>query len=288
MPYFNASDGTELFYSIWGEGRPIVFIHGNNIASEMWTFQVPYLVERGFQCITYDHRGFLRSDCPPHGYDPDTLANDLHSLLEHLDLPRVSVVTMSLGAGVLARYLSQRGSGKIDRAILISTITPCFLKKDDNPEGLEREVAYEPFRAAMIQDRPQLFRDSVDAFFNPVQAENPVSEGLREWLVATAIRNPLIPMLEYAYASNVIDYRQDMKSFTIPTLIIHGDSDVFAPPAVTGLRTHAMIPHSRFVSYPGASHGLVFTHHDRLNREIAAFIENSVAQQEMHEAVNAE
>lgn len=67
-----------------------------------------------------------------------------------------------------------------------------------------------------------------------------------------------------------------MSAFTIPTLIVHGDSDVFAPPEATGLRTHEMIGGSRFVSYSGASHGIVFTHRDRLNRDIADFLKHDV------------
>jgi non-heme chloroperoxidase len=284
MPYFNTTDGTQLFYSIWGDGPPIVFVHGNNLGSDTWTFQIPFLVANGYQCISYDQRGFARSDWPRRGYDVDTLARDLNCFLEHLDRPKATVVTFSVGAGVLARYLSLYGTGRVDRAILIATITPCILKTEDNPQGLPREVAYEPFRAGMIEDRPQLFRDSLDAFFNPAAAENPISEGIREWLVASAIQNPLIPMLEYARIVNETDFRHDMNSFTIPTLIVHGDSDVFAPASVTGLRTHEMIAGSQFVSYSGASHGLLFTHCKRLCREIVEFVKRDVLQVENAEA----
>jgi pimeloyl-ACP methyl ester carboxylesterase len=272
MPYFNTIDDTQLFYSVWGDGHPIVFVHGNNIGSDMWTFQIPHLTANGYQCISYDQRGFARSDCPRSGYDIDTLAHDLNCFLKHVNQPKVTVVAFSVGAGVLARYLSLYGTGNVDRVILISTVTPCFLKTEDNPEGMDREVAYEPFRAGLIRDRPQLLRDSLDAFFNPASAENPISEGIREWVLASAMQNPLIPMLEYARISSETDFRQDMRSFTIPTLIIHGDSDGVAPPSVTGFRTHKMIAQSEFVSYSGASHGLLFTHHDRLNRQIADFV----------------
>jgi non-heme chloroperoxidase len=274
MPYFNVANGTRLFYSIWGSGHPIVFIHGNNIGSEMWSFQSPFLIENGYQCISYDQRGFGRSDCPENGYDIDTLANDLHCFLEHLNLPKVSVVTFSVGGGILARYLTLYGARYVDKAVLISTITPCFLKTPDNPEGLDASVVYEPFRLGLIHDRPQLFRDSLDAFFNPEAAEDPISEGMREWIVASAIQNPLVPMLEYARYSTKADFRSDMGSFDVPTLIVHGDNDAFAPAQDTGLRTHKMIPGSKFALYGGASHGIVFTHRNRLNRDIVKFMES--------------
>jgi non-heme chloroperoxidase len=272
MPYCKAADGTQLFYSVWGEGHPLLFIHGGNVGSEMWTFQIPVLVERGYQCITYDQRGFARSDVPRGGYDFDTLASDLDRLIERLGLSRFSVATFSFGGAVLARYLTRHGSSMVEKAILVSPITPFLLKTPDNPEGLDREVAYEPFRRGLVENRPQIFRDSMDAFFNPATSERPITEGLKAWLVDLALRSPLMPMLEFFRASSETDFRADMRSFTMPTLIIHGDLDVFAPLAVTGARTHRMIEHSRLLTYAGASHGLLFTHQERLNREIAGFL----------------
>jgi non-heme chloroperoxidase len=81
-----------------------------------------------------------------------------------------------------------------------------------------------------------------------------------------------MPMLELFRTMSQADCRDDMKAFTIPTLIIHGDRGVFAPPASTGERTHALIGGSQLLMYRGASHGLFFTHHGRLNADILAFM----------------
>jgi len=266
MPYFEAIDRTKLFYSAWGTGHPILFIHGGNIGSEIWTFQLPFLTENGYQCIVYDQRGFARSDCPNIGYDFDTLASDLNQLIEHLDLHRLSIVTFSFGAGVLARYLSLFGAERVNHATLIAPITPFFLRTSDNPEGLDRETAYEPFRTGMLRDRPQIIRDSLDAFFGP---GNSFSEGIREWTLNLALQSPLMPMLELFRASSETDFRDNVKAFTMQTLIIHGDADVFVPAPSTGVRTHRLIPGSKFLLYEGASHGLLFTHYHRPNNDIA-------------------
>jgi non-heme chloroperoxidase len=271
MPYCNASDGTRLFYTVWGKGRPLLFIHGGNIGSEMWNFQIPQLVEEGFQCIVYDQRGFSRSDWPSSGYDFDTLAEDLNCLVSHLQLETFSAVTFSFGAGVLGRYLSNFGAARVEKAMLISAITPCFLKSADNPEGLERELYYDPFRAALMNDRPQIFRASMEGFFNPTAAEDDVTQPLADWLIGIALQNPVMAMIELFRASSETDFRKDMSSFTMPTSIVHGDCDVFAPIAATGQRTQEMIAGSVWTTYPGASHGLPFTHRRRLNRQIKEF-----------------
>lgn len=271
MPYCDASDGTRLFYTVWGKGRPLLFIHGGNIGSEMWNFQIPQLVEEGFQCIVYDQRGFSRSDWPSSGYDFDTLAEDLNCLVTHLQLEIFSAVTFSFGAGVFGRYLSNFGAARVEKAMLISAITPCFLKSADNPEGLERELYYDPFRAALMTDRPQIFRASMEGFFNPTAAEDDVTQPLADWLIGVALQNPVMAMIELFRVSSETDFRKDMSSYTMPTSIVHGDCDVFAPIATTGQRTHEMIAGSVWTTYPGASHGLPFTHRRRLNRQIKEF-----------------
>ncbi len=272
MPFIQASDETQLFYTSWGDGPPVLFVHGNNICSDMWNYQIAHLLAKGFRCIFYDQRGFGRSDAPSTGYDPDTLAEDLHSLIEALGLSKVSLVAYSVGAGIVARFLSRFGSSCIDRTVLLSPVTPCFLKAKDNPEGLEAQVTYDPFRSGLISDRPQLLRDSLEAFFNPKAAEDEISEEFRNWIVTSSLQNALLPVLEFTRISYESDFRPDMKSFTIPVLIVHGAADVFAPPPLTAVRTHRMIRDSHLVIYEGASHGLIFSHRARLNRDLIEFL----------------
>jgi non-heme chloroperoxidase len=289
MPHFNVADGTKLFYSVWGTGYPVLCVHGANIGSEIWDFQLPYLMERGYQCIVYDQRGFSRSDCPGSGYDFDTLASDLNGLIQHLKLDQCSVMTFSMGGSVLARYLTRYGAAKVEKAVLVAAITPFLLRTPDNPDSLDRATAYEPFRLGMQKDRPQLLRDSIDAFFSPTKAENPVSEGIKQWAIDLATRSSLMPMLELSRTSNETDFREDMKAFTMPTRIIHGDADVIAPLHSTGIPTHELIVGSRLTLYPGASHGVLITHHDRLNREIIEFIGSSdLKRDDVHGALLAQ
>lgn len=276
MPYLYAPDGTRLSYSTWGTGEPILFIHGGNIGAGAWEFQIPALVQQGFQCITYDQRGFDRSDASATDYTIDTFAEDLDALINHLlghlHRPSLSVVTLSFGSCVLARYLSRYGTDAVSNAALVSTVLPFFAKTADNPEGLDPAMAYEPFYRGMIDDRAQVFMDNLDLFFNPAGADHEVTEGTRAWIMHLALRNPLMAMLETYRESLFADLRADLPAFTMPTLLIHGEQDPFAPLAITAARTQAMIPHSKLLSYPGASHGLMYTHHARLNRDLGEFL----------------
>ncbi|HBM59354.1 MAG TPA: alpha/beta hydrolase, partial [Citreicella sp.] len=82
-----------------GPGRPVVLIHGWPLSGAAWAPQVAALQDAGYRVISYDRRGFGRSDKPQSGYDYDTLAADLAGLLEDLDLRDVTLVGFSMGGG---------------------------------------------------------------------------------------------------------------------------------------------------------------------------------------------
>jgi len=127
----------------------------------------------------------------------------------------------------------------------------------------------------MIEDRAQIFLDSLDLFFNPAGADHPVTEGARTWILNLGLRNLLVPMLEVYRSSFFEDVRADMSAFTMPTLLVHGETDVFAPLTVTAACAQRMIFDGRLITYPGASHGLMFTHDNRLNRDLGEFLKSA-------------
>src|ERR1700722_7918231 len=124
MPHFHGPDGTELFYRDWGTGRPVVFVHGMLLSSEMWQHQMLHLAEDGFRAVAYDRRGPGRRDDAGAGYDFDALAGDLAALLDRLDLTDVTLVGHSMGGGEIARYLSSHGSQRISQIVLASSTVP--------------------------------------------------------------------------------------------------------------------------------------------------------------------
>lgn len=79
--YISTQDGTRLYLRDWGQGRPVVLIHGWPLSGDSWEYLSVRLAEAGFRVIAYDRRGFGRSDQPFSGYDYDTLADDLAAIL---------------------------------------------------------------------------------------------------------------------------------------------------------------------------------------------------------------
>jgi non-heme chloroperoxidase len=262
----------ELYYEDHGAGRPVVLIHGWPLSGRSWERQVPALVEDGYRVITYDRRGFGASSQPWEGYDYDTLAADLHALLEHLDLTNVTLVGFSMGGGEVARYIGRYGNDRIAKAVFAAAVPPFLLKTDDNPEGGLDEAGVNGFHEGIRADRVAFVDQFVTNFFAVGDRTDLVSDQLRAYNSAIAAGASAKGTLDCTTAFARTDFRDDLTNFTIPTLVIHGDSDAIVPFEVSGRRTADAIENSKLVLVKDAPHGLNVTHADTFNAELLAFL----------------
>src|SRR6201992_3506774 len=134
------SKSIELYYEDHGSGSPVILIHGWPLNGDAWEKQSAALLAAGHRVITYDRRGFGRSSKPGVGYNYDTFAADLHTLLTALDLTGVSLVGHSMGTGEITRYIGKYGTARLRKVVLIGTLGPYLVKTADNPEGVDRKV----------------------------------------------------------------------------------------------------------------------------------------------------
>jgi pimeloyl-ACP methyl ester carboxylesterase len=271
MPTIETRDGTEIYYKDWGAGRPVVFIHGWPLSSDMWEYQMVSLASQGLRCIGYDRRGFGRSSQPWTGYDYDTFADDLKTLIETLDLKDVTLVGFSMGGGEVARYIGRHGLQRISKAALVGAVTPLLLKRDDHPDGVER-ATFDGIRSGITADRPQFFSDFGKAFMGANRSGANISQGVLDWTLFMAMQASLKGTLDCVAAFSETDFRPDLKAFKLPTLIIHGDDDQIVPLEITGRAAAKAIPGSRLQVYKGAPHGLYFTHQEQMNTDLHSFI----------------
>jgi non-heme chloroperoxidase len=265
MPSFQAPDGTTLFYVEWGQGEPLLFLNGLGCASRMWDYQFAAFQSQGFRCISFDRRGHGRSDQPVQGYDYDTFADDIAALIRSLGLKRVTLIGHSMASGEIVRYLSRHGSERIARAILLAPTTPKLLKCDDNPHGVPREqfdALWEQWR----RDYPAWVDDNLAPFFVPE-----TSPAMMRW-GASLLQISVPVALECGRVHMEADFRAEMERIELPILIVHGDRDRSAPIDITAKASAELLPNSRLLVYPGAPHGLMFTHGDQLHTDILGFI----------------
>jgi non-heme chloroperoxidase len=274
MNYFTTKDQTQIFYKDIGRGVPVILIHGWPLSADMWDEQTFDLLNAGFRVISYDRRGFGRSEQPATGYDYDTFASDLNDLITELALDKVSLVGFSMGGGEIARYLSKFGAKKVACASLISSVTPIVMQTPDNPAGVPDAMIRE-IEAGVRKDRFSFFNSFFKDFYGVSLVSHPVSAPTLAWAEMVASQASLKATYECVNAFGRTDFRPDMKAFTIPTLIIHGTADKTVPLATAGEQAARMIPSATYKPYDGAPHGLNLTHKDMLNRDLLSFLKDN-------------
>jgi non-heme chloroperoxidase len=272
MPYFDAPDGTRLYYLDGGRGQTVVFVSSAWLSSRMWEHQLGPLVERGLRCVAYDRRGHGRSDWPWDGYDYDTLADDLAALLEQLDVREVTLVGHSAGCGEIVRYLTRHGAGRVARVALIAGTTPFLMKTDDNPDGVDRALMQADVDRRTA-DRPRWFAENADGFFGVGLPGIAVSPEWAQLTIQQCLDCSAQATSAFFLTAFSTDLRPELRALTVPTLVIHGDHDRQAPIGLCGRKAADLIPGSRLVAYEGAAHGLFITHAARLNADLLAFVQ---------------
>jgi pimeloyl-ACP methyl ester carboxylesterase len=271
MSTFQSSDGVNLFYQDWGRGKPMLWVHSWGMDSQMWAPHMLHFNALGMRTIAMDRRGHGRSDQPGSGYDYDRLADDLAELIERLDLRDVILVGHSMGTGECTRLLARHGSERIARVIYVAPVAPHQI----NADGREITPAMvAPILEEITRDFPHWLEQGADGFFLP--AETGTSGGTIRRTIDTMLATSLHALVACFLTRIGGDLRDDLRTFDVPLLVLHGDRDV-SEPLAHGKATTALAPGARLVEYANTPHGIYHTHRTRLLADMQAFIDEAEA-----------
>ncbi|EKE45886.1 non-heme chloroperoxidase [Oceaniovalibus guishaninsula JLT2003] len=272
MPIVTTNDGTELYVKDWGQGRPVVLVHGWPLNADSWEHQALHLATNGCRVIAYDRRGFGRSGQPWTGYDYDTLADDLACVIDALGLRDATLAGFSMGGGEVARYMSRHDGRGVAKAALISSVVPFMLKTGDNPDGVDGDV-FDGMKDGLRKDRPQFIRDFLEGFYGNGTEAGGVSDGVLHWAWAMAMQASPKATIDCVDAFGRTDFRPDLAAFDLPVLVVHGTGDETVPIDPSGRAAARSIADGTLKEYEGAPHGLTATHADRLSRDLLEFVQ---------------
>ncbi|HBX7967007.1 TPA: alpha/beta hydrolase [Klebsiella pneumoniae] len=276
MAFVTTQDGVNIYFKDWGpkEAQPIVFHHGWPLSADDWDNQMLFFLAEGFRVIAIDRRGHGRSDQVSEGHDMDHYAADVSAVVEHLDLHNAVHVGDSTGGGQVARYVARYGQpqGRVAKAVLISAVPPLMVKTEQNPGGTPIEV-FDGFRKALAANRAQFYLDVASGpfyGFNRDGAE--ISQGtIQNWW-----RQGMIGSAKAHYegikAFSETDQTEDLKSITLPVLVMQGDDDQVVPYKNAAILQDKLLPNSQLKIYPGFPHGMHTSHADTINADLLAFI----------------
>jgi non-heme chloroperoxidase len=274
MSTITIKDGTEIYYKDWGKGPVVTFSHGWPLSSDAWDGQMFFLVKHGYRCVALDRRGHGRSSQPSSGNDMNGYADDLAAVVEALDLKDATLVGHSTGGGEVARYIGRHGTKRVAAAVLVAAVPPLMLKTPANPEGLPIEV-FDKLRSDLTKNPSQFYRDLATPFYGANRTGSNVPQGTLDQFWLWSMQSGLLNAYESIKAFSETDFTEDLKKFDVPTLVLHGEDDQIVPVKDSARKSARLIRGAREIYYPGAPHGLMATHQDRVNGDLLAFLQEA-------------
>ncbi|MCU1481933.1 MAG: alpha/beta hydrolase [Subtercola sp.] len=271
MPFITTSDGTQINYTDWGTGQPVILSHGWPLSSDAWAVELKLLADNGYRAIAHDRRGHGKSSGPWQGNDMDTYAADLNTLVEELDLHDLVVVGHSTGGGEAVRYAAQYGAGRVVKVFTAGAVPPIMVKSDSNPDGTPIEV-FDGLREGVIADRAQFYKDLATPFYGFNRDGAKVSQGLIDDFLRQGMNVNIKAAYDCIKAFSESDFTEDLKALDVPIFIAQGDADQIVPVADAAEKSIKLVKDGTLKLYEGAPHGIALDYQKELDQDLLAFI----------------
>ncbi|AJZ62091.1 X-Pro dipeptidyl-peptidase family protein [Paraburkholderia fungorum] len=277
MGFVTTKDGVDIFYKDWGprDAQVIFFHHGWPLSADDWDAQMLFFLAKGFRVVAHDRRGHGRSSQVWDGHDMDHYADDVAAVVNHLGVQKAVHVGHSTGGGEVIHYVARHGEDRVAKAVLISAVPPIMVKTESNPGGLPKQV-FDDLQAQLAANRAQFYRDiPAGPFYGYNRPNAKPSEGIIQNWWRQGMMGSAKAHYDGIVAFSQTDFTEDLKSTTIPVLVMHGDDDQIVPYADSGPLSAKLARNSTLKTYAGFPHGMPTTNADTINADLLAFIKES-------------
>ncbi|MBS1833010.1 MAG: alpha/beta hydrolase [Acidobacteria bacterium] len=274
MPHCTTKDNVDIFYKDWGprDAQVIFFHHGWPLSSDDWDAQMLFFLKHGYRVVAHDRRGHGRSSQVWDGHDMDHYADDVAAVVNHLGVQKAVHVGHSTGGGEVIHYIARHGEDRVAKGVLISAVPPLMVKTESNPAGLPKAV-FDDFQAQLEANRSEFY---YNVAAGPFYGYNRPGAKASEPVVWNWWRQGMMGGAKAHYdgivAFSQTDFTEDLKSASIPVLVMHGEDDQVVPYASSGLLSAKLLKNGTLKSYPGFPHGMPTTQADVINADLLAFI----------------
>jgi pimeloyl-ACP methyl ester carboxylesterase len=238
-----------------GRGAPVVFLHAATGSSRVWEYQRPVFAKRGYRVITYDRRGYGRSVADPSGPQPGTGADDLNTLMDYLKIDRFHLVGTAAG-GFVAWDYALSFSKRLRSLVVANSM--------GGVQDAEFQEALRRLRTPEFLAMPPDMRELGPAY----RVSNPA--GAERWRELEHTARPTSAQPPAQTFRNKATFAL-LETITVPTLLLTGDADMYAPPPVMRMFA-ARVKGSKAVVVPEAGHSAYWEQPEIFNRTVLEFI----------------
>lgn len=258
-------NGYRMHYEVYGEGQPLVMVHGGLGGGEGCALMVQHhaaILARRFRVIFYDRRAAGASETPADGYSMQNYAEDLRCLLERLRVPRAHVLGSSAGGPIAMRFALDRPE-MVETLLLVNTMSYAR-------ERAVRQRELDQLRATeAAQGRETAVEKALEARWPTLRQAQPEQFQKLLALNLTQFEGIAKTLQSYLDIGNSIQAR--LSELAMPTWIVHGDADTRIP-VICAHQLHQGIPGSELHIIPGAEHGLLTNEADRVRDLMLQFL----------------
>ncbi|MDT4288481.1 alpha/beta hydrolase [Methylomonas sp. MO1] len=238
------NQGAQIRYVAYGQGEPILLLHGGLSNKLSWFSQIPWLVESGRRVILIDTRGHGESTPGHSALTYQVFAEDTLLVLDRLGIQRTNIVGWSDG-GIIALILGLESPQRVGKIIAIS-------------------ANFHPSGVIQAADNSQ-----VDAISPP---QHKLLDWLRGWWSGAGENHPALEAEIKALWRVAPQLKHtDLQEITAPTLVIAGENDIIDLPHSGELAQ--MLARAKIEIVLGAGHAAPVTHARQVNQLIASFLD---------------
>lgn len=266
--YIEVSPGIRLHVTDWGEGRPVVLIHGYPLSDASWEYQYHPLIKAGYRVIGITLRGFGQSDKPYSKYNYDQFADDIKAVLDKLDIKDAVLGGHSMGGAISLHYSAKYNAAHLSKLVLFSAAAPVHTKRDDFPYPLFTKEDITRWVLLNNDNRPALY-DELAAKF--ISLPTTLTPGIGAWLGGIEMQASPYATEQALIALRDEDLRGDLPKINIPTLIMHARKDSIVAFALAE-ELHKGIKNSRLIPFEKSGHAAFLEEKEKTNEELIKFI----------------
>jgi pimeloyl-ACP methyl ester carboxylesterase len=269
--------GVKISYRVYGNGFPVILIHGYGAKKEIWKPQVAEMSKR-FKLVTFDLRGTGESDRPNIPYTMKMMAEDVNGLAEFLNIKKAHIIGRSFG-GMIAQNVSLLYPEKVEKLVLIATnygrtnTDWVEIPKNGRLEEIET-LKHNPLKAFKqkskwlfhIKFRKEMEANPTKKFYGVFSMEDLI----RESTVNPSRPQDIINQAEAMKTHYTFDKLTEIKH---DTLLIAASHDRQTPVSVM-MEMNKRIPHSELKIINEAGHFMTLSRASEVNKMILDFLEN--------------